>query len=78
MEEKMQYLENIIMQALVDKWIDKRTGEEYIKLPNYKIESNNVIHIYSHTKPYKLVILRRLLYIAKIPYNNIIVGNPDV
>lgn len=74
MEER---LKSIIEEALTDTWINKITGERFTKVPTYEF-NNDILHIYTPVKPYKLVILRRLLYIAKIPYRNIIVGNPDV
>jgi len=75
--ENIELVQNIINEALIDKWYDRYTGEEHISTPMYDV-MNDIIHIYTPVKPYKLVVLRRLLYIAKIPYKNIIVGNPDV
>lgn len=75
--ENNEMIKDIIEEALTDSWIDKRTGEHFKVIPDYDI-NNGIVHIYTPVKPYKLVVLRRLLYIAKIQYQNIIVGNPDV
>ena len=67
-------LEDIIETALTDKWFDKSTNEYHEVKPYYKI-LNSTIHIYTPIKPYKIVVLRRLLKAYKKEYN-IIIGEP--
>lgn len=69
--------EEIIEEALTYTLKDKRTGEAFIYKPTYDIKED-IIHIYTPVKPYKLIVLRRLLNIGKIPYKNIIIGYPDI
>lgn len=69
--------EEIIEEALIDSWKDVRTNQTYTNMPNYKIE-NNILHIYTPIKPYKIVVLRRLLKVANRCFKNIIVGHPDL
>ena len=70
-------INEIIEEALTEKYVIKKTKEEYIKIPSYKVY-NGIIQIFTPVKPYRLVILRRLLNAANIEYKNIIVGHPDV
>lgn len=69
--------EEIIEEALIDRWKDTRTNQTYTNMPHYKIE-NDILHIYTPIKPYKIVVLRRLLKVANRHFKNIIVGNPDL
>lgn len=70
-------LENIIEEALIDVWIDKRTNKTFTQMPRYEIR-NNVIQVYTPVKAYKLVVLRRLLDKSNYSIKNIIIGKPDV
>ena len=70
-------LEDIINEALTYQWKDRYTDKVYTQKPSFNIYGD-VIHIYTPVKPYKLVVLRRLLYIGKYNIKNIIVGYPDV
>lgn len=67
-------LEDIIETALIDKWFDKYINEYHEAKPYYRI-TNNIIHIYTPVKPYKIVVLKRLLKAYKQEYN-IIIGEP--
>lgn len=69
-------LEDIIETALIDKWFDKYTNEYHEVKPYYKI-LDSTIHIYTPIKPYKIVVLKRLLKAYKKEYN-IIIGDPDL
>lgn len=68
-------LKDIVNMALTYTYIDKRTGIEHVVKPEYKLEGNN-LRILTPVIAYKIIVLRRLLYIAKLKYN-IIVGYPD-
>lgn len=70
-------INEIIEEALIDKWKDIKTNETFTQIPNYEIKSN-VLHIYTPIKPYKILILRRLLKRANISFKNIIIGYPDL
>lgn len=70
-------INEIIEDTLTEKYIIKKTKEEFIKIPSYKIY-DGIIQIFTPVRPYRLVILRRLLNSANIEYKNIIVGHPDV
>lgn len=70
-------VEGIIEEALVDRWIDKRTNMTFTQMPNYEIK-NNILYIYTPIKPYKILILRRLLKVVNIDFENIIIGHPDL
>ncbi len=70
-------INEIIEEALTERYVIKKTKEEYVKIPSYKIY-NGIIQIYTPVKPYRLLILRRMLKAGKIDYRNIIVGYPDV
>lgn len=70
-------LEDIIEEALIDRWIDKRTNKILTQMPHYEIR-NNVIQVYTPVKAYKLVVLRRLLDKNNYSIKNIIIGKPDV
>lgn len=70
-------IEDIIEEALVDRWIDKRTNQTFTQMPNYEIK-NNILYIYTPIKPYKILVLRRLLKIVNIDFENIIIGHPDL
>lgn len=67
----------IIEEALIDRWIDLKTNETFTQIPNYEIK-NDILHIYTPVKPYKIVVLRRLLKVANIGFKNIIIGYPDL
>lgn len=68
-------VEDIIEEALVDRWIDKITNMTFTQMPQYEIK-NNILHIYTPIKPYKILVLRRLLKIFNIDFENIIIGYP--
>lgn len=70
-------INEIIEEALTEKYIIKRTKEEFIKIPTYKVY-NGIIQIFTPVRPYRLVVLRKLLKAAHIDIKNIIVGYPDV
>lgn len=70
-------INEIIEEALTEKYIIKRTKEEFIKIPTYKVY-NEIIQIYTPVRPYRLLVLRKMLKEANIDYKNIIVGYPDV
>lgn len=70
-------INEIIEDALTEKYIIKKTKEEFIKIPSYKV-NDGIIQIYTPVRPYRLVVLRRLLNAGNIEYKNIIVGHPDV
>ena len=67
----------IIEEALTDRWKDIRTNETFTQIPNYEIK-NDILHIYTPVKPYKIVVLRRLLKVANMRFKNIIIGYPDL
>lgn len=68
-------LKDIVNMALTYTYTDKRTGIEHNVKPDYKLEGNN-LRILTPVITYKIIVLRRLLYIAKLKYN-IIVGYPN-
>lgn len=70
-------LEDIIEETLTYQYKDKITKQVYTQKPSFKLV-NDVLHIYTPVKPYKLVVLRRLLNVSKYDIKNIIVGYPDV
>ena len=70
-------LEDIIEDTLTYQYRDKYTNRVYTQKPDYVLE-DDVLHILTPIKPYKLVVLRRLLYIGKFNIKNIIIGYPDV
>ena len=70
-------INEIIEEALIDKWKNIKTNETFVQIPNYEIK-NNILHIYTPIKPYKILILRRLLKRANIYFKNIIIGYPDL
>ena len=70
-------INEIIEDALTEKYTIKKTKEEIIKIPSYKVY-NGIIQIFTPVRPFRLVVLRRLLNAAHIEYKNIIVGHPDV
>lgn len=70
-------INEIIEEALIDRWKDIETNKTFTQIPNYEIK-NNTLHIYTPIKPYKILILRRLLKRANIGFENIIIGHPDL
>lgn len=70
-------INEIIEEALVDRWNDVKTNETFTQIPNYEIK-NDILHIYTPIKPYKILILRRLLKVANKGFKNIIIGYPDL
>lgn len=70
-------IEEIIEEALIDRWKDTRINETFTQMPHYEIEGD-ILHIYTPVKPYKIVVLRRLLKVANRHFKNIIVGHPDL
>lgn len=69
--------EEIIEEALIDRWTDIRINQTFTQMPHYEIKGD-ILYIYTPVKPYKIVVLRRLLKVANRHFKNIIVGHPDL
>lgn len=70
-------INEIIDLALTYQCKDKITKQVYTQKPRFDY-LDNILYIHTPVVPYKLVVLRRLLYVSSYKVDNIIIGKPDV
>lgn len=70
-------INEIVDLALTYQCKDKITKQVYTQKPRFNY-LDNIIYIHTPVVPYKLVVLRRLLYVSSYKVDNIIIGKPDV
>lgn len=70
-------INEIVDLALTYQYKDKITKQVYIQKPRFDY-LDNILYIHTPVVPYKLVVLRRLLYVSSYQVDNIIIGKPDV
>lgn len=70
-------INEIVDLALTYQCKDKITKQVYTQKPRFDY-LDNILYIHTPVVPYKLVVLRRLLYVSSYKVDNIIIGKPDV